>query len=150
LGNLNQQRIQNLFDEYSTQVMSSVNMITLMLNNKDQPQIDLRNELQNVLHFMQSCFIQKTSSAQTFNNQQYAQMKNTIFNLATEIGSETWQQISNLERANKVGQWSQLRFAFLLDRFALFAIKCATSLTCWPRRYTARHEYLLSSAVVEN
>jgi hypothetical protein len=97
LGNLSPQQMQDLLDEYSSEVMSSVNMLSLMLNDKDKPQIDLRNELQSVLQFMQSCFSQFTSSTQTFNNQQYAQMKTKIFNLATEIGSETWEQISNLE-----------------------------------------------------
>ena len=97
LGNLSQQQMQDLLDQYSREVMSSVNMITLMLNDKDKPQIDLRNELQSVLQFMQSCFSRTASSAQKFNNQQYAQMKTKIFNLANEIGSETWQQISNLE-----------------------------------------------------
>lgn len=97
LGNLSQQQMQDLLDQYSSEIMSAVNMITLMLNNKDMHQINLRNELQNVLEFMQLCFSQTTSSAQKFDNQQYAKMKTQIFNLATEIGSETWQQISNLE-----------------------------------------------------
>jgi len=97
LGNMTQQQMQDMLDDYSGQIMTDVNMITLMLNDKDKEQIDLRQELQNVLTFMQQCFSQTTANAQTFNTQQYAQMKTNIFNLATIIGSETWKQISNLE-----------------------------------------------------
>lgn len=97
LGNMTQQQMQDMLDDYSGQIMTDVHMITLMLNDKDQEQIDLRQELQNVLAFMQACFSQTTASAQTFNTLQYAQMKTNIFNLATIIGSETWKQISNLE-----------------------------------------------------
>lgn len=91
--------MQDLLDQYSREVMSSVNMITLTLtlNDKDKPQINLRNELWNVLQFMKSCFLQTTSLSQSVNNRQDAQMKTKIFNIATEIGSETWHQISNLK-----------------------------------------------------
>ena len=97
IANQTQQQIQSMLDDYSSDVMLQINMITLMLNSKDQEQIDLRNELQNVLGYMQQCFSQTTSQAQTFNDQQYSQMKTNIFNLATSIGSEAWQQITELK-----------------------------------------------------
>ena len=97
IANQTQQQIQSMPDDYSSDVMLQINMITLMLNSKDQEQIDLRNELQNVLGYMQQCFSQTTSQAQTFNDQQYSQMKTSIFNLATSIGSEAWQQITELK-----------------------------------------------------
>lgn len=93
IGNQTQQQIQSMLNQYSSKIMMQVNMITLMLNDKDTEQIDLRKELQNVLTFMQQCFSQTTSQAQTFNTQQYSAMKTTVFNLTTTIGSQTWKQI---------------------------------------------------------
>ena len=96
-NNKSKQEIQNILDEYSREIMSAVNLITLMLSDKDQEQLKLKGELQKVLKFMQDCFAKTMKGQPSFNLQQYAQMKTNIFNQATAVGSETWRQISNLE-----------------------------------------------------
>ena len=40
IANQTQQQIQSMLDDYSSDIMLQTNMITLMLNNKDQEQID--------------------------------------------------------------------------------------------------------------
>jgi hypothetical protein len=97
ITNLNKQEIQDMLDEYSSEIMLQVNMITLMLNKKDKEQVELKIELQKILVYMQSCFSQTTTELQVFNDEQYSTMKTTIFNMVTIIGSDTWKQISNLE-----------------------------------------------------
>ncbi|WP_299729198.1 hypothetical protein [uncultured Endozoicomonas sp.] len=91
------QAIQVMLDEYSAEIMLETHMITLMLNDKDQEQIALKSELQAALSFMQDCFQQTRQEEQSFDDGQYAIIKERIFKLATLIGSETWSQISNLE-----------------------------------------------------
>ncbi|WP_067520822.1 hypothetical protein [Endozoicomonas ascidiicola] len=91
------QEIQVMLDEYSAEIMLETHMITLMLNDKDQEQIALKSELQAALSFMQDCFQQTRQEEQSFDDGQYAIIKERIIKLATLIGSETWSQISNLE-----------------------------------------------------
>lgn len=88
--------LQNELNEYSSNIMLQVNMITLMLSDKGE-QLNLKSELQGVLGFMQQCFQKTTSSAQNFDDPKYSTMKTNIFNYATAIGSETWRKISDLE-----------------------------------------------------
>ena len=97
VGSKTPEQIQVVLDEYSSKINSEINMIYLMLNNKDKIQIDLRRELHNVLIFMSDCFSQTTNLAQSFNDLDYGNMKNKIFECTTELGTETWDQISNLK-----------------------------------------------------
>lgn len=91
-----QAKKQLLLDEFSAEVMTQCNMITLMLNPGKPDQAALRVAVDNGLQLMLENFNPPPAKFPGFNVSEYAENKRAAFDSMTKIGIETWKQIKSL------------------------------------------------------
>jgi len=87
---------QQLLDEFSAEVMTQCNMITLMLNPGKPDQAALRVAVDKGLQLVLENFNPPLPKSPGFNAPEYAENKRAAFDSMTKIGIETWKQIKSL------------------------------------------------------
>jgi hypothetical protein len=68
-----------------------------MLNPNKKDQAGLRVSLQEAQSFLLACFTQMNKGNVSFDDKQYAAIKQKAFNAITSIGIVTWTRIKKLE-----------------------------------------------------
>ena len=87
---------QQLLDEFSAEVMTQCNMITLMLNPGKPDQAALRVAVDKGLQLVRENFNSPPPKSPGFNSSEYTENKRAAFDSMTKIGIETWKQIKSL------------------------------------------------------
>jgi len=88
---------QQQLDDFSNEIMLQVNVIYLMLNPAKQAQGQLRCSLQKSLQLLSTCFGQPQQAQLASSYVTYTAIKQSAFDALTNIGTETWEKISELQ-----------------------------------------------------
>lgn len=91
------EEFQRMLDEFSAAISEQSHMITVMLDPGIPQQLELRRAINEGLAFFLECIAKKQFDEMSFDDGAYTAIKDRALLAISQIGSETWSRIKELE-----------------------------------------------------